>query len=505
MDMIKGIKNYMRCHGLKYEKILLINPSNTVARSSVRRLAPPLGILYLASVLKENNYKVDVIDSTCEGYYNDLEIGDYITYGLTEEQIQAKIIKINPDLIGVSSMFSSTQDRAFHHCDIIKEVTDAPIVMGGIHPSLEPKKTVAHPSVDYVIESEGEYRLLELLDLLNQGKEDFDFDGIAYKKGNKIIYHPMLERIQDLDNIPFPARELIDFDRYVEIGVPFAPFSKGRRPCQIMTSRGCPFHCVFCSTVNHWGRQFRKRSVDNIMKEIHYMIDTYQVDEIQFADDNMTIDRNRAIELFTRYRDEVKLPWCTPHGLMIKTLDEEMIKLMAESGAYQVTVAVESGNQRVLKEIIHKPVPPKPEVKRLVDLFHQYGVQVHGLFVVGFPGEKPEEIMDTLNYPFDVGFESVTYFTANPMPGSDLYNICKNKGYLKENGHKDFKAAEIIIPKQSDDYFMDPQQLTNLVEEYTTKYNQYSKEHFSHQWEEKFKVFLEKHPEQRQKLLGRVT
>ena len=795
------------------KKILLLNPSNTVSSSSVRRIAQPLGVLYLASVLQKNNYKVEIIDSSCEGYYNILEEGEYLTYGLSDDKIKDKVKKSKADLIGISSMFSSTQERALHHCDIIKQVTDVPIVIGGIHPSLEPKETVSYPSVDYVIEGEGEYRLLNLINTLNSGGESFDFDGVAWKENGVVRYNPMTTRIQDLDSIPFPAYELIDFEKYVEIGVPFAPFPKAERTCQIMTSRGCPFrclegntlvntingkikikdlvglssikvlsrnpktleveftkainirktrtkaslvrvhfdddtyidctpdhkflmfkngnqfvktreyevqakdlkpkqsvrairyqfnshnndimvcwdnhrekyehrlvmegilnkkldrfefvhhkdrnrqnnrpdnlkvvtpkehsnsahpeiaermkndnpckycteesyqliskknkgkkrtkehkenirksklghknpmygkhpipwnkgkigifseeeiqkrrekwlgsknprynpklhkeqinhkvvkveplpykkdvycmevpgynwfyannvlvhNCVFCSTVNYWGRQFRARSVENIMEEIHYVVDKYKVNEIQFADDNMTIDRKRAMELFQRYKDEIRLPWCTPHGLMIKTLDEEMIKLMAESGAYQVSIAVESGNERVLKEIIHKPVPPKAEVKRIVDLFHKYGVQVHGLFVMGFPGEKREEIMDTLNYPFDVGFESVAFFNANPMPGSDLHKICVEKGYLKEHSRKDFKSSEIVIPKDSSDYFMEPKELTDLIDKYTKKYNDWSRKMFPKQWEQKFKLFLEKHPEQREKVLGRVT
>jgi radical SAM superfamily enzyme YgiQ (UPF0313 family) len=489
------------------KKVLLINPSNTLAKSSVRRLAPPLGLLYLASALKKNGFIVEIIDSTCDGYNNILEEdSEYITYGLSDKQIKRRIEYSDPDLVGISSMFSSTQERAFHHCDIVKEVTNVPLVVGGIHPSLEPAKTVLHHSIDYVIEGEGEFRLVMLIDSLNTGKTEFSFDGIAYKNiDGKVVYNPMTTRIQNLDSIPFPDLGVVNFEEYVKIGIPYAPFSRGKRPCEILTSRGCPFHCIFCSMVNHWGRKFRKRTVDNIIEEIHFLIDNYQIDEVQFVDDNMTIDRQRTMELFERYKKEVKLPWCTPHGLMIKTLDEKMIKLMAESGAYQVTVAIESGSERVLKEIIHKPIPSKLEVKRIVDLFHQYGVQVHGLFVIGFPGEKKKEIIETLEYPFDIGFESISYFTANPMPGSDLYTMCKEKGYLKQNAQKDFKAAEIIIPKSSSDYFMDPNELTKLIEKYTKKYNTYSKEKFSYQWEEKFKVFLEKHPEQKEKLLGRVT
>jgi len=489
----------------KFQKIMLIMPSNTMPADSVRRIAEPLGLLYIGAVLKKEAYEVNILDSTCEGYWNSTIKEGYITYGLSDEQIMKRIRDFSPDIVGVSSMFSAHQENALHHCDLVKQVNpNTLVVIGGIHPSLDPEGTIKHKSVDYVILGEGEYRFAKLLEALNSGKEP-DFDGIVYKKNKEIILKPMMTRIENLDKLPFPARELIDMEKYIEIGVPYAPFPRKQRTAQLMTSRGCPFHCFFCSTSNFWGHKFRTRSVNNIIKEVEKLINKYKIEEIQFSDDNMTVDKERAKALFRALRT-YNLAWCTPHGLMINTLDEEMIKLMAESGAYQLTFAPESGSERVLKEIIHKPVPPKEQVKKLVDLCHKYNIQVHGLFVVGFPGETREEIEQTLQYPYYVGFDSVSFFIANPVPGSQLYMQCKEKGYLPKGKRKiDFKSAEICIPEDSPEFVMSGEELIKLVDNKTKEFNEWSKARNPEAWEIKFKQFLKKHGDKADLILGRVT
>lgn len=487
------------------KKVMLINPSNTMPADSIRRLGTPLGLLYLGAVLKENNYEVDILDSTCEGYFNTETKGDYITYGLTDKEIIERIKASKPDIVGISSMFSAHQHNAIHHCDLVKSIDkDIVVILGGIHPSLFPEESINNKSVDFVIMGEGEERLIKLLKMLEEGKTDFDFDGVAYKKGNKVIINPMLHRIENLDELPFPDNDLIDFERYIEIGVPYAPFPRKERVAQIMTSRGCPFHCNFCSTVKYWGRKFRTRSVDNIMEEIDLLVNKYHIEEIQFLDDNMTVNKKRAMELFERMKP-YNLLWCTPHGVMAKTMDEKMIDLMGESGAYQLSFGIESGSERVLKEIIHKPIPDKAMMKRIVSACHRNNIQVHGMFIVGFPGETLAEIRQTLQYPFDLEFDSVSYFIANPMPGSDLYKECETKGYLSENAKMDVKSADIIIPRNSPDFIIESEDLVRLVDEATRKYNEHQKKLHPEQWDLKFNQFLKKHKDKSDLLLGRVT
>ena len=488
------------------KKVLFINPANTMSADSIRRLATPLGFLYMGAVL-EKDYQVKILDSTCDGYYNHYFTDDkkYITYGLNDEDLKKQIADYNPDIVGVSCMFTSRAKDALHSCKLVKEIdANIPVVLGGLHPSLFPREMLSSGHVDFIIMGEGEFRLKSLIESLNKGKQP-DFDGIAYFKNGQYIEKSMQTRIQKLDSIPLPARHLVNMEKYIEIGVPYAPFSRRDRVEQILTSRGCPHRCNFCSTVNYWGRQFRTRSVDNIISEITELVDKYRIEEIQFADDNMTINRKHAMEFFSRLK-EFNLSWCTPHGLMPATLDKEMIKLMAESGAYQITFAIESGSPRVLKNIIHKNVPPLEHVKELVKIAQDNGIQVHSMFVTGLPGETKEDILMTLDYPFKVGFDSASFFIANPLPGSELYDFCKEKGYLPATyEHMNVKEVNIIIPPDSPDYIIDPAELETLVDAKTREYNEFSRKRDPNAWDIKFKKFLERHPDDADLILGRVT
>lgn len=490
------------------KKISLIVPPNTIPKDSIRRLAAPLGMLYLAANLEKEGHDVDVFDCTCEGYYNTTVNGDYITYGSSDEEIKDYVRRVKPDVVGINCLFLGREYQAFKTARLVKEVDEnIKVVFGGVHPSTYPERMLSQPFIDFVILREGEFRIVNLVNSLEEGKNP-DVEGICFKDNGKITISPATTRIENLDEIPFPARHLVDFEKYIKISVPYAPFSKKKRVAQLLTSRGCPFHCNFCSTQVYWGG-FRTRSVDNIMEEIDELVTKYKIEEIQFLDDNMTVDKNRAKELFKRMR-KYDLSWCTPHGLAIITLDEEMIRLMAESGAYQISIGVESGSQEVLDNIIHKNLKLSM-VKPVVDAAHNHGISVHGLFVVGLPGETREQIMQTFDFPKKIGFESVSFFTATPLPGSDLWEECLEKGYLSDDYKNlnfetiDFKKTKIIIPKDSKDYSFSPEELVKLIEEKMKEYNEWSRKRWPDRWDAKFKTFLERHPNDSDLIMGRVT
>ena len=500
------IKNLNKKENIKFKKILLINPSNTIAKDSVRRLTTPLGLLYVGASLKKEGYEVKIIDSPCEGYENTISNkSGYITYGLPDEDLKERIREYKPDIVGITSMFTAQQKNVEYHCDLVKSIDqNIPLVLGGVHPSLDPINSVKNASVDYVIIGEGEYRFLDLLAALEKNEEP-NFDGVAYKINREVKFKPKIHRIENLNALPQPARDLIDMEKYIEIGVPYAPFSKRERVEQIATSRGCPFNCNFCATSAYWDHKFKMRSVNNIFEEIDELVNKYKIEEIQFADDNLTLDKERAKEIFRRLAN-YNLSWCSPSGLMAQTLDKEMIGLMAKSGAYQLTFSIESGSHRVLKDIIQKIIPEKEEIKELIDECHKYGIQTHGMFIIGFPGETREEMEMTLNYPKEVGFDSVSFFVASPMFGSRLYNECKEKGYIDESKMMwDVKSAEINIPENSPDYVMYKLDLEKLVDERVRDFNEFSKIKNPGAWDKKFQQFLKRHGDKADLILGRVT
>lgn len=485
------------------KKVLLINPPNTLPEDSLRRIFEPIGLLYIAALLKKNGFEVSVFDMACEGYDNCVLKDGYVTYGSSPEELRKKIFKINPDIIGISCAFTARQKDTFNVCKTIRQINkNLTIVAGGLHASLYPERFLENDMADYVILGEGEFRFLELLKCLNNNQEII-FDGIAYKLKDSVKINPMINRIENLDTLPFPDRDLIDMEKYIKIGVPFAPFSYKQRVAQILATRGCPHKCVFCSSSSFWGRKIRARSVDNIINEMKTVIKKYAIEEIQFVDDLLTFNRDFSKELFAKMKD-LNIKWCTPNGLMFNTLDAELIKLMAESGAYQLTFAIESGSERVLKEIIHKKVNLKI-VKHLIEEAHKYDISVHGTFIVGFPGEKKEEIMETLDFPFKAGFDSASFFMATPIPGSELYALCAKNKYITTENLMDLKKYYINIPEESPDYVMKAKELEQLVDKKTREFNEWAKKTYPQRWDKKFKQFLKNHPEEKNAIQGRVT
>ena len=486
------------------KKVLLVNPPNNILKDSARRISEPLGLLYIGAALKNNGYEVSVFDMPCEGYDNCISEGNRIIYGSTMNDLKAKVAEYSPNVVGVTCMFTSRERNVLEVCSVLREANpDMIIVVGGIHPSLYPERFLHSGYVDYVILGEGEFRMVHLLNCI-KSDEVPQFDGVAFLNDGKAIIQALTQRIRNLDVIPYPDRTLIDMEKYIRIGTPFAPFPREERVATILTTRGCPNNCNFCATVHYWGRKLRKRSVDNIIGELKELRDLYDIREIQFADDNMTADTRFAKNLFRKMKP-LKFKLCTPTGLYFNSLDPELISLMAEAGAYQITVAIESASERVLRDIIRKKVNLRI-VKKLIEEAHKYDIGVHGMFIVGFPGEKREEIMMTFDFPFQVGFDSVSFFMANPLPGSDLYRECEEKGYLREDySPMDLKIANIHIPVDSEDYFMDPDELVKLAEEKTREFNDWSRNMYPERWKKKFELYLKKYPEQREMIFGRVT
>jgi len=213
----------------------------------------------------------------------------------------------------------------------------------------------------------------------------------------------------------------------------------------MITSRGCPGKCVFCSIHAIWGKKYRPRSVDNIIREIKQIVNAYQIEELHFEDDNLTFDKERARDLFTAIKQEIPdLRWGAPNGIALWTLDETLIKLMAESGCRFVTLAIESGNQRVLKEVIKKPVKLE-RIKHIISMMKKNRIRADGMFVIGLPGETIAEIEETIDFALKLDLPDISFFIATPYPATELYDNCKEKGLLSD----DYTLAGLQVHKRA--------------------------------------------------------
>lgn len=453
---------------MNFEKrIMLIQPRYTLYKNDARRCVAPLGLAYLASFLREHGYQVKILDAVSRGFHNLKKTGDFVTYGLEDEEIRSEIMNFRPRVVGVSCLFSTQNKNTKAILKLVKDIDKNIITFtGGAHPTFAIEEMLNFEDLDFIILGEGELTTLELLETLNKGDNPSKIKGLAYKEKERKFVNQERQYVKDVNELPLPARDLLDMELYFEINLPHNPYGQSKRVTQVITSRGCPYHCIFCSTTSFWGNQYRPRDPKKVVAEIKELKERYNIDEIQFSDDNITANKERALEIFEGIK-YLGIKWCCPNGVALWTLDDEVLEKMRESGCYQLSFAVESGVQEILTKIIHKPVNLK-KVKPLVKKAQELGIKVHGFFICGFPGEKIEQMYQTYNFARDCGFDSASFFTASPMVGSDLMKMCKEKGYLrKDMTHSDilFKMGNITTPD------FKAEEVQKLVEGFNRAYN----------------------------------
>ncbi len=415
------------------EKILLIYPPSTQTIGQPRDCAPPLGVAYLGAVLKKD-HKVKLLDATAEGHRNLETLGNgMLKYGLAYQGIKDQIADYSPNVIGLTCLYSSQLPFVRKICQLAKEIKPKTItIIGGTHPSFLPKEVLKEKSIDFIIIGEGEDTLPDLLRKLGKEEDVADLDGIAFRRDGQVQVNPRTRYIEDLDRLPFPAWELLPMEKYFKINIPMGGISKSRYWAPVVTSRGCPAKCIFCSSASFWGNRYRARSAENVLDEIELLVKEYKIKEIQFCDDNLILNKERAERIFQGIIDRrLKIFWSTPNGITLWRLDEELLKLMKASGCYELDLAIESGNQEVLSKIIKKPLN-LARVESLARSIQKLKIRTHSFFIVGFPGETKEQIRQTFSFARKLNLTSAGFYIANPLPGSKLYDICKKMGYLKE-------------------------------------------------------------------------
>ena len=476
----------------KSKRILLISPPYTIFKGRLKTSMVPLGLAYIAAVLEENKHVVKVLDAAVEGFEKEINIGkDYIRYGLSFEEIEKIIKEFDPHIVGVSCSFSPQIKNCYKIIDIAKKIDKKIItVMGGEHCSALPEKTLNdNKNLDIVIIGEGEYSFLDVV----KGNKLEKIDGIAFWKNNKIKVNPKKKFIYDLDELPLPARHLLPMKKYFKIGLPLGSTYSKRKPlASIITSRGCPAKCVFCATRKFWGNCFRGRDPIKVVDEIEMLVKKYKVREIQFIDDNLTLDKKRAMEIFKEIiKRKIDISWCTPNGVALWALDEELLDLMKKSGCYELTLAIESGNQRVLSTIIKKPLNLE-KAERLIKYAKKIGILTHAFYVVGFPDETMKEIKDTIDFAKKMDTFRASFFIANPLPGTDLFEICKEKGYLLNFDMDNIDYSMGFI--QTENFSV--KELEKLVNKETLKYTMKSFLRNPFEFFRRYVLFGFRHPNQ---------
>jgi anaerobic magnesium-protoporphyrin IX monomethyl ester cyclase len=415
-------------------RVLLIQPPVDLFDDDERQAMPPLGLAYIAAVLERAGHEVAILDSVVSAFQRLRLLPDgRLRHGLEGEGLIEEIRRFDPEMVGVSNLFSSQSDAAHYVCRLVKQIDPGIVtVMGGAHPSAVPEEVLVDPNVDYVVQGEGESAMLRLVNALQQERRvPDDPAGLAFRDEGTVRVCPPGPPLTDLDSLPLPARHLLPMRQYFRYRSPHGTVVR-RHPCtNMITSRGCPARCCFCSIHSVWGRRFRWHSARRVIQEIDVLVNDHGVREIQFEDDNLTLNKPRMREICQGIIDHrFDLLWTTPNGVATWAMDEHLLELMRRAGCYHIAIAVESGSQETLNNLIHKPLDLR-KVPPIICTARRLGMGVSAFFVVGFPGETRADIEKTCDYAMNLGVDHVHFFTATPYPGTDLFRQCVESGLLK--------------------------------------------------------------------------
>lgn len=443
-------------------RVMLVFPPVFDLRALDTMCCPPLGIAYLGAFVRDI-VEVKLLDAVIEGAHNRAPVSDKMELvGLSYDDILDQVRSFKPDLVGFSCIFSNQLTSIAELSRSIKAEIDRDIILvaGGTHPSFMPERTLKITDLDFIVLGEGELSFRDLLTTHNNGGEISNIDGLAFRDGDQVRVNPRTRWVENLDDLPFPARDLLPMEKYFQVNVSMGLHWRKRRNTPLISSRGCPNQCAFCSSTIHWGNRYRYRSTENVLAEIDHLKKDFDVRELKFQDDNLTLPPWRARQLFQGMIDrKLVMPWNTPNGLPIWSLDEELIKLMKKSGCYEFTLAVESGDPWVLENIAQKPLKLEKAVE-VARLARKYGITTVGYFIIGFPGETMDQVRRTIRFAHSLRLDYFRAFIYNPLPGSPLWTVCKEKGYIPEDYHYE-DANNYFQSDLSTDAF-DPEDLVKI-------------------------------------------
>jgi radical SAM superfamily enzyme YgiQ (UPF0313 family) len=399
--------------------VTLINPPTPLGTMGHLPFAV-LGLGYLAAVLEKNNFQVDVID--CQ------------VSKLTFEQTKEEIAKRKPDIVGLTASTLSYKS-GLKIIQLAKEVNPNILtLMGGPHVTFWDTQALEEcPQLDLIVRKEGEYTLLEVAQRV-EAKQGFEgVLGITYRNGGKIVKNEDRPYIENLDELPYPARHLW----------PMEQLRKNEDIIYLIASRGCVFWCNFCATVRMHGRKYRFRSPESVVEELEYLHKTFGVDTFTFCDDAFTVDQARVEKICREILDrKLQIKWNC--GTRVDMLTKELLIKMKEAGCISVWFGVESGTQQVLDEM-NKGITTEQTV-RVLGWVREVGLRPVPNVILGFPSETKKSAWRTIHYAEKLSPKDVPFYNiATPFPGTPMYDQVVENGWLKVTDFDRYDTATPIF------------------------------------------------------------
>lgn len=395
-------------------KILLINPEEPKGSPfGGKVLTPPIGLMYIAAVLENAGFDVQILDSNL--------------LCLSERQLSLEIKQAAPDIVGISvdcirlypSLAIANSIKALFHNRV-------PVVMGGPHVNVRYESVLGHPEVDFVVFGEGEYTMLELCQAIASKKPVDSILGLGFKENGQIRINPSRPLVENLDDLPLPARHLVPMAKYPRKG----DYIKNRVVDQVHTSRGCPFNCTFCSNTYVWGKKFRFRSAENVLKETRELIKKYGASGIYFREDCFTIKRERVVEICEGIRRE---GWDIKWELesRVDTVDRELLKIMHDAGCESIWFGVESANQRTL-DLMNKKITVE-QTRQVFRWCKEVGIKAGASIMFGIPYETIDDMKRTAQFVKEIDAAYTNFNIFMGIPISKMYYEVVENDWIDSN------------------------------------------------------------------------
>lgn len=404
-------------------------------------IEPPLWAAILSGYLKHLGYSVILFDAEVENW-------DY-------DQTAKKAIEVDPLLVAVvvsgSNPSASTMNMTGAG-EIVTLIHDqAPNIktlLCGLHPSALPEKTISEENIDFVCQGEGFYTLPLLIDALKSGADDFQIDGLWYKKDHGIVSNPRPPLMKNLDEVPIPAWDLLPMEKYRAHNWHCFDHIEERQPYAVLyTSLGCPFDCSFCCINALFGKHMiRYRSLDKVMEELDFLVNTYGIKNIKIIDEMFALNEKRIIafcDMIIERNYDLNM-WAYAR---VNTVSEKMLSKMKQAGINWVAYGFESGSQRVISDVTKGY--NMAQVEKVVDMTYNQGMHICANFIFGLPEDDFDSMNETLKLMLDINAEWANIYSAMAYPGSRLYEMAiENEWPLPESwaGYSQYAYETLPLP-----------------------------------------------------------
>ncbi len=394
-------------------KVVLVQPPNLQRSGDWKKMKvsrPPINLALLASYLRQFGHEPFIYDlDWFEG---------------SVDEMGRLILSQNPEIVGFTCLTPRIEVTLLIAAKIKELNPKLKIVIGGAHVNAVKEKALYTKDIDYAIYGEAEEALIELLKAVEVNDGFEKVQNLIYRKNGKVIMNPIRPFIQNLDELPFPAWDLLNLPDYKDPAI-FNGIHMG-----VMTTRGCAWNCIFCSSGVIWGRRVRFRSAENVADELQYIVEKLKVTSVMFYDDTFTLDKKRFLKICEEIvKRKLNLRYYCQ--LRVDTIDDEVANGLAASGCITAALGIESGDEEILKTL--KKGIKKSQAYKAVTALKSAGVPILASYIIGSPGDTHESIRKTFEFAKELDTDQAKFMICTPFPGTELFRMAVEKGLLSGN------------------------------------------------------------------------